>query len=745
MVGSAVCPARRAAPSIRTCPNGTDGAGTLRLAPLGLIPHPVPRLPRLFLTHTFYNGVACATGVMVAALGAYALGGYGAATAVSSGALVVSISDMPAPRGHKLAQLLPALLLAPLVTLLIGLSQPHAWLLGLEMVGVGALAGILSAWTRLLIPLSFGVVLAAIFALAFPQTDRGLALQHALLFALGGLAYTAWGLSVARLLDQRTRQQILADALDEFARYLRLKAAFYDPRQPLEQVFQTLAREHAVLAEKLQTARDFLLTGLQPAAARGPAEVLITLLEAYEHTLASQTDRQLLREHYGGTSVMTAMGRHVTDAAGDLACLADAIFRGHPIPPPTPRRAGCVRTREDVQAVYHRDRQDPARRRAAILLRALAIKLFHSLESTHRIGRAAARIEPGVTLPDEPALRPFVSNRRLRLADLRRQLTTTSPVPRFALRLAAAMGVGFILGRLLPYAAHGHWIMLTTAVVMRPSFSQTRQRHKDRVIGNLLGCALAALLLQLFSSPAALLPFLFVATAVAHAFITVRYRVTATAAGVMSLLQLHLLMPEASFAVVERVVDTVLGAAIGLGFSFLLPHWERRGLPLLLGRVRQCAAGYIDAALEPGLAPLTYRLARKRFMDAIAALSQATARMLDEPRAQQRPLAPLHGAVVHAYLLAAQLASVRFLLDYRAADFDPGRRDSLLALARADLREMLDAQASAIDLGPAEPPDFGDEMTPVPDPHLLLIRRLEAAREDALRLGGFTRDPAPPA
>ena len=68
MVGSAVCPARRAAPSIRTCPNGTDGAGTLRLAPLGLIPHPVPRLPRLFLTHTFYNGVACATGVMVAVM-----------------------------------------------------------------------------------------------------------------------------------------------------------------------------------------------------------------------------------------------------------------------------------------------------------------------------------------------------------------------------------------------------------------------------------------------------------------------------------------------------------------------------------------------------------------------------------------------------------------------------------------------------------------------------------------------------
>ncbi|MBL8446871.1 MAG: FUSC family protein [Zoogloeaceae bacterium] len=700
------------------------------------------RLPRIFLTHTFYNGVACATGVMTAALAAYAVGGYGPATAVSSGALVVSISDMPTPRGHKFGQLLPVLLLAPFVTLIVGLSQGQTWLLGMEMVAVGLLAGLLSAWTRLLIPLSFGIVLAAIFALAFPQTDPGLAIRHALFFALGAVLYTGWGLALAQLLDQRTREQILADAIDEFARYLRLKADFYDPHQPLEQVFQTLAREHAVLAEKLQTARDFLLTGLRPAAARGPAEVLITLLEAYEHTLASQTDRQLLRDQYGSHPVMAAMGRHVRDAADDLVTLADAMLRGRSIPAPIPRRAGCIRTRDEVESLCARDRQDPNRRRAAILLRALAIKLLHSLESTHRVARTAAHREPGVRLPEEPALRPFVSNRHLRLADLRRQLTARSPVPRFALRLAAAMGVGFVLGRVLPYAAHGHWIMLTTAVVMRPSFSQTRQRHKDRVIGNLLGCALAALLLQLFTSPAALLPFLFVATAVAHAFITIRYRVTATAAGVMSLLQLHLLMPEANFAVVERVVDTVLGAAIGLGFSFLLPDWEHRGLPILLNRVRGAAARYIEATLDPALAPLAYRLARKQFMDAVAALSQATARMLDEPKAQQRPLAPLHGAVVAAYLLAAQLASVRFLLEYRNKDFDPGRRDSLLALARTELREMLDAQASAVDLGPADPQDFGDEMTNTPDPHLLLMRRLEAAGEDALRLACFTHDPA---
>lgn len=70
--------------------------------------------------------------------------------------------------------------------------------------------------------------------------------------------------------------------------------------------------------------------------------------------------------------------------------------------------------------------------------------------------------------------------RKIRIAVLRRHLNTDSPVLRYALRLAMAMLTGFVLARNLPYAAHGHWILLTTAVVLRPSFSQTRQRHNDR-------------------------------------------------------------------------------------------------------------------------------------------------------------------------------------------------------------------------------------------------------------------------
>src|SRR5574338_511138 len=161
---------------------------------------PLPNIPRLLFTHTLYSGVGCASGVMLIALGGYLLGGYGLAASLSSGALVVSISDMPAPQGHKLRQLLPALMGGSVLTLMVSASHAYVWLLGLEMAGVGLLSGMLSAWGRLLLPLAFGLVMSTVMAIAFPIPAESSLGLHTAIFALGGALYCAWGVLLARLL-----------------------------------------------------------------------------------------------------------------------------------------------------------------------------------------------------------------------------------------------------------------------------------------------------------------------------------------------------------------------------------------------------------------------------------------------------------------------------------------------------------------------------------------------------------------
>src|SRR3546814_20622330 len=72
------------------------------------------------------------------------------------------------------------------------------------------------------------LILAMVFALGTPPADRAAALQHALLFTLGGGAYAVSGVVAGWILEARHKQLALAETLHAFADCARLKAPLYD-------------------------------------------------------------------------------------------------------------------------------------------------------------------------------------------------------------------------------------------------------------------------------------------------------------------------------------------------------------------------------------------------------------------------------------------------------------------------------------------------------------------------------------
>jgi uncharacterized membrane protein YccC len=193
-----------------------------------------------------------------------------------------------------------------------------------------------------------------------------------------------------------------------------------------------------------------------------------------------------------------------------------------------------------------------------------------------------------------------------------------------------------------------------------------KQRRTDRVIGTLIGCGLAALILRFVHSQAMLLGLLFVATAAAPTFVAIKYRYTAIAASLQILLLLGLTMPNAGHAIAERLLDTVIGAAIATVFSYLLPSWEFRALPNLVRSVLKTNRDYVGAGSDllqgRSVDDLLYRLHRKRFMDSLASLSSAVVRMLDEPADRRHIAEEINRFIVQSYLVVAHLAAIRLIL-----------------------------------------------------------------------------------
>jgi uncharacterized membrane protein YccC len=155
------------------------------------------------------------------------------------------------------------------------------------------------------------------------------------------------------------------------------------------------------------------------------------------------------------------------------------------------------------------------------------------------------------------------------------------------------------------------------------------------------------------------------------------------------LLLIHVLYPGTQPLFFERILDTLIGAALATGFSFLLPSWERRNLPQLINALIKNDCTFAAQALTRVPVEQTYRLARRNALDSVSALSSAARRLLDEPGTDKRVLSALHELLSANYLFASDLASVRTALLARAGELDTQITDEVLSAARGIVLDTL--------------------------------------------------------
>ncbi|WP_018410802.1 FUSC family protein [Methyloversatilis thermotolerans] len=673
-------------------------------------------LARELRNHHALSGLLCSAGVLLITVLTWLAFGTQVAIPVSAGALIVSLTDIAVPRRNKLPLLLANLVQMPLVSLAVLLSHDSVWLLGAVVLLIAFASAMATAWGRAGLPLGYGMTMVMAFSLALPELPVEQQMMHVLQECAGGMLYLGYGLLMARAVDVDMRRRVLVDAMHAFADYMNDKARLFDPAIPIDQVYADLVRRQAVLAEKLQTARDFLLDERRTPERQAMADGLFAMIDAHEAVLASQGDYSPLRDAFREHRVLGLLADMTRAAAKDVIRIAESdLSSREPVLTEAPYRAMRPALAHAVDTL--RQQQPPADDIALASLLAARQKIFDTVDALRRVDRVLR--DPAPKKVSVMAMGRFLSRSSFAPRALWLALRMDSPVLRYAIRLTLAMAAAYLLSRWLPWAGHGYWILLTVSLVMRASFSQTRQRQTDRMIGNALGCLFVAALLRFVPQPVVLLSVIFISIGIAHTFLTVRYRVTVTAMCVMALLQLHLIAP-GSFHVSERFLDTLAGVAIAWAFSRVLPSWERNSVPALVRRLQQSLVEYIERALTPGTRDVNYRLARRHAQEALAALSDAAARMVNEPSSKQLPLATLNILTTRGYLLLAHVAAARRL----GAQGDSAAAALALEQARVDLRNAL---GTGIVFAVGHESDA-------------LRRRLDAAREDAQAIMSAARE-----
>ena len=746
-------------------------------------------LLRVALSHDVLNGLTVALGLLLISGGVHLWLGAAAGTAASAGVIVTSPPDRAAPRRGKLRQMLPAPLLGLPLFFAVQMLHGMPWRLGLLLVPATFLAFLAMAWGKRGIPVAIAVMLAMVFAMAMPAPG-GLheALARTSYMALGACFYVLWATLINLLLNARYRQQAMADLLFSVAALMRTQAGQFSARDEASDVREVAApllgqllATQAALADQLQATRDLVLESPRTPARQRLAGMLVTVLEMRDHLLASELDLDSLREHPRHAPALATMREVLLALAQDVEAMADALL--------LLRRPDAVADRRGQLAAIHAAQAGTEAQSAtpgqqgpspAMLARGLASRIGHLNDEVRRL----AELARGERAPDLAVVRAnwqmFVSPTDWSPAPFLALWHWDAPPLRHAIRAALALGTGYLIAVLLPWGSHDYWILLSIVVVLRGSLAQTLERRDERVAGTLVGSVLAVAILSLHPGPLQMLIVMALAQSVAHGLAVRKYVWAAVAATVLGLGQAHMLNAGAAptFALVERIADTLIGAALAWGFCYVLPSWERTQLPALLKRTLAAQALHARHALSLGQlqamdnAPeLAWRLARREAFDSLSALVQATQRALSEPRAVQPPLALLQRLQAHSYQLLAQLSAVKTMLVQRRDRLTlpsvqvPMQRAAQhieAAIGEIDATNAAGHPSTADRDGAGMPsPSLSAGPVPLPDPFEndispWLLRRLDLAVGLAQQLGADARqslralqdgadDAAPPA
>jgi hypothetical protein len=257
------------------------------------------------------------------------------------------------------------------------------------------------------------------------------------------------------------------------------------------------------------------------------------------------------------------------------------------------------------------------------------------LAAEARPARLTAALERGAT-----RLRAQLAARARAAGDvLADNLGLGSPLFRHALRLTAVLVLCEVVADLAPLQ-RGYWIALTAAVVLRPDFGATLTRGTTRAIGTLCGVGLASLVVLGHPGSAGGTVLVAVLAWLSYTVFQANYALYSCALTALVVVLLGFVTTDSLGTAADRLLDTLIGAAIALVAYILWPTWSAGDALERLARLvaaQRAYAGLVLGALA-GTAPLedaAFEEPSRRARRERAASEEAVGRALADPAAHR--------------------------------------------------------------------------------------------------------------
>jgi uncharacterized membrane protein (TIGR01666 family) len=612
------------------------------------------------------SGVRITAGVVLPAVVFSYFNMLAEGVAISLGAMCVSGTDNPGPIHHRRNGMLVCLLFLVIVATLTSLAALHPLLLGALIAVFCFVFSMIGVYGSRAISIGVSALLIMVLQIGHPGQGREVIIQAAFIL-LGGLWYTGLSLVLHSFAPYRLAQQALGECISATANYVRIRAMLYDETADFEKVYRQMIEQQVVVHQEQELVRELLFKSRDIVkestnTSRTLLMLFRSLVDLFEKIMTAYQDYKELHTVFEGSEIMQRYRQLILQLAAELDDISIAVKSGRRSRE-TSALADAIKETRKYYIEFRSKRRTPETLQYFITLRNILSNIEDIANRIHTLHLYTSYQQP-VTQASEPAdYEKFVTRQDFSFKVLTDNLSLQSNFFRHSLRVSLATLAGYIISLSLN-VGHSYWILLTIIVILKPTYSLTKKRNYERLLGTIAGAVAGMIILHFVKDKTALFVIMLVLMLGTYSLLRTNYMwsVIFMTPYVLVMFQLLYNTPVKNI-LTDRLLDTSIGSAIAFIANFLLvPVWEHEQITTYISKAIDKNTAWFKTVVmicigKPVL-PTEYRVSRKEAFVALGNLSDAFTRMLAEPKRQQKNGTLIHQMVVYNHLLTSHIATL---------------------------------------------------------------------------------------
>jgi uncharacterized membrane protein YccC len=652
------------------------------------------KIIELFLKGSnFYKGIKLTFSLVTPFAILYFLGYSQFAPAIVIGAFLNAPGDIPGSLKRKVNAILISIGLMMVITTIILFLKPYFLFLLLAMTIISFAVSLISVYGFRASLVSFSGLLSMVIAFAIQKESTTEIFTQVGLMGIGGIWYLIVSFAFQKLAPQKDKNQLLSDTLSLIGKYLKLRARLLTKRKERESLMQQTLALQTQINEKQETLREVFFANRKRSGRShyDEKELLIFLssINIFELIEAKHLDYHEIDRLFADKKQFLKASRNLNIIMGNhLKKLSDLLIQKNKLPNEN-RLTEALSKANNAITAYIENVKLPKARVGSLVLKNLYDYQELLLEEIKAIRRVMANVEEAskVSFKRQDSSQ-FLTLQEYNFNVIIENLNFNSNLFRHSLRFTVALLFAFLLGTILEIH-NTYWILLTIIVIIRPNYGLTRERSKDRIIGTLLGAAIATSIVLLTQNVIVYGVLAVISLTLSFALIQQNYKSAAALITISIIFVYSLINPNAFEVIQYRVIDTIIGAVIAIVANYVLwPSWEVNNLKEVLTNSVKRNKIYLlatkDLYHDKNENLLAYKIARKEVFLAISNLNASFQRITQDPKSKQIEFGLVYNLVTLNQTMVSAIASIgSFIINHKTTP--PSKEFDLLIIKIANM------------------------------------------------------------